>query len=701
MGDDAFAAGVDGNADAMAAGADTGPSGGSADGGDRIPEGEGPRNLPLVGDDLGLALFLGGLVATGLTWQIGVFITDSYAVANALRNVAAGHLHIERVYYGLTIRGQPGLRLVGDQLYARNYGQVFLALPVYYALDALSAVADLRHLLIGIWSLLVFAFARQGGRLAGRPTAATIAGSALALALFWTNVSIASPFDNGDAGIAALQIVSMMAVAGTGLAVYRLVDRFHGSRAALAAGCAVIAATPLWFWAPIPKRHTLTAAGVAIVLYCFAASRRPDDRFALRVTAYVAASFVVWVHAFEGVLVLGILLVADLATAPSTSKRQTLALALVLAVSFAPILATNAVVTGDPTEPPRLAGSSPYWNDDVSVEPDGAVAIDVETGSDESPSGSDGGTAETDPSASDADGPAGSDPPGDGTAGADGPPVFGALDWAQHQAERVLYADRFASTVGSAPERTYRTYVRSGRIESGVSYGVNDEEAIELTLLESLPVAGVLVGGVALALGRIGSRARSRPAALSSPGRALTGPVRWLRTASPARQTDLLACLVVAGLAVIYFPFLPLHSQLTVRYVLPMVPALVYLAVRIPAVRTAVDGAFRPLVGGYAVSVAIGLIAVAVGLPVLEPAIGEAVQLHALVNLCACGIAAGLVLARTAGADVSNRAVALALALAAAATTVLLVAMQLEYFEYGTPLLPAVRAVADAIPVLG
>ncbi|PSP53626.1 hypothetical protein BRC74_03480 [Halobacteriales archaeon QH_7_68_42] len=277
----------------------------------------------------------------------------------------------------------------------------------------------------------------------------------------------------------------------------------------------------------------------------------------------------------------------------------------------------------------------------------------------------------------------------------------------------VGYADRILAETGDAPGRLYHTYVRSGRADEFVWYAPNQQETVDLSLAESFPLVGGLVGAfLGGALVRVGSgRREERTNAprsdggtpdgvrgrLAAVGRSAGRFPGAVRAAAPARQTEGFALAVFAGYATLYFPVLPLHSQLTVRYLLPVFPVLVYLLARRPVVRRSVTAAGRSLAAGYFGALVVGATAAAVAFPALDPAVGEAMQLHALVNL---GVCVALV-ATTAGARASfiadNRAPAAALGVAGAATTLLVVRMQLVYFEYGTYAAPVVRTVADLL----
>jgi len=640
------------------------------------------RRPSVFGDQAGLAVFLGALSAVGATWQVGFFITDTYAVANALANLAHGDLAIERVYYSLTLGGQPGLVAVDGHLYARNYGQAFLALPLYYGLAALATVADLGLLLVALWALVVGAFCRQVGVVLGRRARFQTVGSVLAAVLVVTSVPLVDPVEDELVGLVALQVLSMLAVGVTAVAVYRSARHVRGRRVGVAAGAGTVLTTPLWFWAAVPKRHTLTAAVVAVLLFWFATSREPGGQIrlpvagrrvyrslALRVAGYLLVGLLAWVHAFEGIVLLGVFGLADLTTASTTSRRVLVAIAVAVTVGFAPFVATNVAVTGDPLQPPRLAPSYFGAQDEYTIGPEGGVTGPADqsttdgeavgTSGDENggSAGEDSGESAGDTAEQAGDG---DEPPGTASDPSRAPsfdPFAGAVGFG----ERVTsYGGRFAETAGSAPARLYRTYVRSGRADALTDYHVNDEEAIELSLLESNPLFGGVLGGLLAGLGA-----------------------------------------VVAGFGALYFPFLPLFSQLTVRYLLPAVPALVYLLGRVPAVATAVETRPRLLAGWYGGAVAAGVLGLTVAGAWLEPAVGEAMQLHALVNLAACGVLTIAVVVTAAGADRDTRVRTAAVATAGAATTVLVVAMQLAYFEYGTYAVPVVRLVADAVTVLG
>lgn len=694
---------------------------------DPSPDSPSEKSWSVFGDAVGLAVFLGALVLGGLTWQLGFFITDNYALANGLVNLAEGHLSIDRFYYSLSLRSQPGLHLVDGQVYARNYGQLFLALPVYYALDWLTVVAELQLLLIAGWCLTTLIFCRQVGIVVGRRRQFQLVGSALAVSLFAVNVPIASLTPDAPVGLAALQVVSIGAVATTGLALYRLVAVFEGQRVAAVVACGTVVASPLWFWAAIPKRHTLTVAAVAVLLYWFAVSRHTGARASppftgrsvskpvvLRCFGYLLVGVVAWIHVFEGLVLLGTFATADLSTASTNSRRTVLALGLVLVLGLTPFFATNLVVSGDATQPPRTTSGYSPGADGVEVGPGGEVISTADGPSDASSGGSgeepssngddqggDTADGETGDAAGDGNGGAGDSDPDVGAAEGFDPSVVDAVGRTIRKSGVDSYVSRATDAIDRSPRRLYHTYLRSGRLPRN---NLNRGEAIDLTLVESTPLLGGIVAAVLTSV-----TTAVRGARWGRHGRDPRGFVRRsvfgrlvgrVRTAAPQRQTAGFAVLVVLGYATLYFPFLPLGSQITVRYVLPVVPAGVYLLTQSTAVTGPLDDAFGAVVGSYLAFAFAGFGIVAFGLPGLELAIGEAMQLHALVNLAVATLLALALLPRSVGVEVDSRAPAVALGLAGAATTVLVASMHLEYFEYGTYVVPLARLVADAIQVL-
>lgn len=716
----------------------------------------------VFGDGVGLALFLGALCFAFATWRVdGFLINDNYALANALANLADGHLRVEYLRFGLPLKEQPGLYVSDGAVYARNYGHVVASLPVLRALEAAEAVVDLRIAAGETWALLLLGFFVQVGRLTGRREAFAVAGSTLAFVVFFANAAVATPLSSFWLPLLALQATTALAAAATAVVLYRLLARLYDRRVGVTAGAGVVLATPVGFWATVPKRHVVTAFLAACVLLAFHASRTataPRRATAARAASYAFVGLAAWVHGLEGFAMFLVLAPVDLATGGLDRRRLGL-VALVFAASLLPFFVTNAAVTGDPLAPPRTADS--YV---------GQVPLPAE--SDLEPPGSDdgpgAGTGENGTGAGRGTGeaPGGGDPTGgdrgtpDGTggdagageaAGGSGLPlvedVSGAVLAVAGAVQSIpggvsFAADRMATFVDDGirvateqPARAYHVFVRSGRIPS-VDYAVHDHEAVDQAVLESTPVFGALLAAPVLLVATIVSRFSFRRSdrednsrsdredrshadreAGSSAGReddstpardagafTVRAGVRSVRRAAaslnaPARATDCLATGIALVFVLAYLPRLPLKTQVTVRYLVPTYPLLLYGVVRLPAVSAVLRSSPRRLAGAYAAFVLVGGAALHAVLAGLSPAVGEAVQFHALVGLATAGVLAAWAVAATLD-DRVRAGGAVPLAAAAAATTLFTLFARLEYFPYGSPLSDAAALLADLVSIL-
>ncbi len=664
----------------------------------------------LFGDRLGLSLFLGAVLWLGALWRVGIFIQDTVAVANALANVAEGRLALVDSPYSLFLGPQPGIVEVDGTLYGRNYGHVLLALPLLWLLQAGTALVGTKLLLAGAWSLALVAFATQAGTLTGRHEVRTVL-SGVALLVFGGNLATASALPDGVLALIALQLSTLFVAAFIAVFLYRLLRRFHGRSVGLAAGLAVVLATPVGFWATIPKRHVLTAGVAVLALYLFAVSRnQPDRRGTLaRGGAYVALGLFTTVHPFEAFFLFVVFAVLDFATAPTYSVRSLVVIGVLFALSLVPFFVLNTLISGNPLQSPRiLSGSGGIeFGFDPASDGGGTTEPTPDAGTDPSSINSPGNATETPGNATTTPGNAtgtATDRAGNGgtaTATPSDGGESGANPLMALLATVVGFLGSLLAFVGdlvdrsvaalTQPRRLYHTFVRSGQIPSEVStisMNVNDYEAIELTLLESLPLAAALVWLPVAALRRV----RERVA-----GAGIT---------TPRRQTDLLAAGFAVVFAFIYLPRLPLHSQITVRYILPVMPLLVYGVARCSVVRRALRDSPQWVIGGYLVTVVAGGLAVTAALSVLDPAIGEAMQFHALVGLATAGAAALVVGGWPLYED--TRVAAVGLALPAGATTVFLLLAKIEYFAYRLPgddspqafVLDVVRVFAELLPIV-
>lgn len=616
-----------------------------------------------VGDRGGAVVFLASVLFLGLLWRVGFFITDSTTVANAVANVLQGRLSIVDVPYSLTAGGQPGLVEVDGRPYARNYGHVYLAAALHLALAVPTAVVPTSLVLLGGWCLGLVGLSRALARLVDRPRLEPL-GSALALVVLVGSLPALSSIPPARGPLVALQLSTILATAAAGTLVYRLLAHLHDRRVGLVAGAFAVAATPLGFWGSIPKRHAVTAALVLAAIYCFAVSRTSGG-WRVRATGYAAIGLLSAVHAFEAAFLLLAFAPIDLLSAPRNDRRTLVLVGAVFLASTAPMLATNAAISGNPLEPPRL----------LSDASQGGFPADP---------GDAGGLAPAD-----AGGETGTAPPpgDDGRAGDRLPGWLAPLGRVLGQVAFVLGFTIDSAVAGLAaatePDRLFHVVVRSGW-NPFVSYHVTEFEAIDLALLEVVPLAG------ALAYVPVAGIRRLRDRATTSIRAALADPVR---------QTDVLVATVAVTLVVVYLPRLPLHSQITLRYVVPVVGLLVYGVVRLEPVRRAIAGAPAVLAGGYLAAVVGATAALSLSVLAVDPAVGEALQLQALVGLASACLAAAVV--GSWPLHGSERAVALGVALPAGATTAFLALSSLSYFPYGRHALDAARVVAELLPAVG
>ncbi|MFC6975174.1 hypothetical protein ACFQL1_11760 [Halomicroarcula sp. GCM10025709] len=308
----------------------------------------------VFGDRYGLALWLGLALAFGLTWRVGFFIQDTYTTANTLVALSNGQLHVTEVRYSLSLGPLPGMHEVGGRLYGRNYGQLALALPFVWGLEAIAGVVDPGVLLPGLWALGGLAFVRTiaGLEWFDRDRTLTV-GSVAVAALFVASLRAATDLDPTRLALVGYQLSTLLAAATLCLLLYRLVSLVHDRRAGLAAALVTGLATPVGFWATIPKRHTLVAAMTVGVVYAFAVSCHSEGRTALRARtgAYALAGLVTWTHAFEGFFLVVVLTGVDLLTGGSRRPRHLLLVGLVVLLALTPMLATNYAISGNPVEP--------------------------------------------------------------------------------------------------------------------------------------------------------------------------------------------------------------------------------------------------------------------------------------------------------------------------------------------------------------
>lgn len=640
------------------------------------------RTAPIVfGDSLGLTVFIGALLFLTLYWRIGFVFNDNWAIANTFVAVSRGQLAITELVYGPPGVVAPGMHVVDGRWYGRNYGQVVLALPFLAAVELVSYVADLRIALAGGWSLLLLAFAiRIGDRLGDRDRFALL-GSICAVLAFAANTAVALPIQPRNHHLLALQLSTIVAAALMGVLGYRLVAAIHDRRTGILVAAAIVLASPVAFWASLPKRHVLITLLALLVLFAFYVSRAiADDRTALwtRSAAYAAVGLAAWVHAAEALTLFIVLVPLDLATARSNAPRRLTVVAGVFLASLLPFFVTNQLIAGNPWLAPRF-----LWTNPPQPTP-------VEAGT-PAPTPADGGT------------PAGGGTPNvgaspDGTpapSGSDGgislrpllAPFVALFEQARAlftsttalvstAADRWLdFASRGVEQTAARPSNVYHTYIRSNPTATRTS-------ATDLTLLETTPVFGLFAALPVLLVKRI---------------RSSELPLAALR--SPVRQTDALAVAFVLALAVFNLPRLPQHANWTVRHLLPMVPFGLYFVGRLPPVRRVVAEAAQLLAYAYAGLVLVGGQLLVVYLIAIDPTRGEVIQFHGLLGIAAATVVAGW--AVLAALDVLDdaRVGAVALAIPLATGTLYLLLTGLEYFVTGHFALGMSEVVSEAIPL--
>ena len=574
-----------------------------------------------------------------MTWRLGFASNDQYTFANTLLAVAEGRLYLTEAVYGPASGATPGTHLVDGRVYGRNYGIVVVSAVWYTGLRALNLVADVRVLLTGLWSVGVIWLTATVGTHFDRRRTGVVTGTALGLALFLGSLLVVEPLSSYWLPQIALQLTTALATAVAAVVCYRLVARLYGRRVGLAAGIALVAATPVGFWATLPKRHSVTAMLVVCTAYTLyrsreAATEQTATRF--RALTYVWPALLAWVHAPLGFILLVAIGVVDLPTARSNDPRALATVAVAFGVSLLPFLLTNVAISGNPIHPPRFLGG---YDGDV-LTPD--TAANETTGAPSSQSSPGGGLLPT--------------------------PV-------------TTIISRFVGSYAVLldPGRLFTVFVRAGYVPS---FSPSQDAAINLSVLTSMPLLGGLLAYPLLGVRRaFASREIVR------------SPRQW----SPVRVVDAFSVVYAILLVGLYLESLPIHHMLTVRYLHPMYPLGLYWLVRLPAVRHVVTGESQTLAHAYGGTVLLGVPAYVGAIAVGELVLGESVQLYALTALSVAAIVGGWAVADTYRKR-GGRVGAVALGVAAGLTSVYLLVAGLSLFPTtGEFLLPLSGAISDQI----
>lgn len=607
----------------------------------------------LFGDRVGMATFVAALLLFTLFWIFAWRINDSLTLMNTLAGMSEGNLHISEVKYGSQI-GTPGTHQVGDRVVGRNYGILTLSLLPLVAIEALAIVADLRIALVGLFSLGVLALALLVGRIVNRERAGRLVGSALAVVLFAGNVAFATDLDPASTELYALQVTHMIAAGFVIVLAYRLLTRVHGRRVGLFCAALVALATPVGLWAAIPKRHVFSAVIVLFLGYALYRSRveeveEPGSGLRYRVASYAAIGLFAWIHAPEALVLLLVFAVVDLPTARN-DVRSLSAIAIAMGLATIPFLVTNYLLSGSPVTPPRMLSGA------------GASTGEPSFGG----GGGGGGGA------------------GGGGAGGLIASVLGTLNPILSPLLSLvsLFQESLVNVVQN-PDEILAIFLRSGYLGGWVGEQAN-YESVNLAILESAPVLAATLGVVPATIARLRNRM----------GTAFDWPP------SPERILDAYLVLFTVAFSLLYISRLPVHAQITVRYMLPIFPALVVLIVRLPAIRGVLADHWQLMLWTYAVAVLIGGQFLVVALVVMTPGVGEAFQLHAWIGLA---VAVPLGVWSLAGRHDGwwGRAGAVLIGLAAATVTVFLLLTSVDYFTVSdSQALPLVRVVADIVSIV-
>ena len=579
-----------------------------------------------------MAILFGSICFTGLHWQVPVFINDNYTLVNTLLNVADGRLFFDS-FYGAENVTWPGTVQIDGRPYGRSYGIAFAGLPFLWVISVLEPILGLRLVAVGFWSIAVLGLATQVGSMTGRRRAALLAaGSVVALAIGLNSSLVSSSSITPERRyVLALQMAAMTATGAVGALTYRLVAHVEGRTIGLYAGSVTILASNVGFWGWIPKRHVFTCLLAVVAIYGFAVSREPDSlrtELGSRGMPYAAVGLMAWINAAEAAVLFTALVPLDLLTARSNDAKRLAVIASAFALSLIPFLVTNLLTTGEPFTSPLM--SSGFGVDRVT---------------DVGPGGGGTGT------------------PGSGSTNGVTGPAESTLRTLLDRAILVvsIYGDGLDAVIGD-PTRPFRVFVDRGYDAPNVGNQRN------LTVVESMPFLGALVGIIPYSVRRIRRGSGVRP---------------WLRRA--AGQTDVLVVAFVLLYTLVYMPRLPLRVQFTVRYLVPITPGLVYLVCRIPSVKRTLRANQSDLLWTYAFGVAgasLGFVLLlragsVVGITASDV---DLLSLHGSVALVCASLLAVAVIWMIIVADVRiERAIGRLLALGAALGTTLTLLFFLHY----------------------
>ena len=631
----------------------------------------------LFGDYLGATLFLVALAWFGLYWEIAFLSNDEMTFANTLINLVDGHLYIDWTMYGPDSGATPGTYKSGGRVYGRNYAMVVVAAVWFLLLKTISLVADVRIVLVGLWSLSLVGIGAGVGTWLDRRREGVLLGTGLATMLFMLNLLVASPIERQWLPLIALQLTTAIAAALIAVILYRLASRLYSRRVGVFCGLTAAVGTPIGFWATAPKRHSVTALFVVGTMYTLYRSREASDTgpaMRYRALTYVWVGMATWLHAAEGLILLLAILAVDLPTARSNSPRHLLLVGASLFVSLIPFFVTNYLISGNLLEPPRLLtsfrGNEDLINGADQATPDGG------SGSTGNSGGSEGGGTAGNAASSGSGGGGGGSGSSSGVEGSDIWNIQFAKPFIKLQEQ---FEKSFAAFTDL--ELLWQVFVRWGYDPTLPS---SHDPSVNLSIAESMPILGTVLTVPVLVVRKLLSGIDVR---------GIKSPTAW----SPVRVIDVFTCVYAILLLGVFLERLPVHFMRTVRYFHPLYAIGVYWLVRLPVVRRTVTTRWQSLSAASVGTVLLGVPLYLVNIDSGNLVLGESIQLYALVALAWSGVVAVWAVAGTA-LDRFERSGSLVLGVSIGLmATFLLVSGLALHPTTGEFLLPISRVVSEGI----
>jgi hypothetical protein len=654
----------------------------------------------LFGSDTGLTLFLGSILFFSLLWRTDVFLSDSFAVANALIAASRGDVVISTFVYGPESGVMPGMLVGNGKLVARNYGQVAAALPVFLALTGLTVVAKLHSVLLAVWSLVLYAFLSKLAAQTQIVTRWRVAGTVVVLASI--NAVVLDPIPSRMTAYVSLQMTTMIAAALSVVFFYRLTRTIADSRTALLSSVALAVASPVGFFATVPKRHSFSVLFLLAGMFLLYRARIADDiRYSnwYRAGAYSTTGLLTWIHAPEGATLLFAIVGTDVV---SSRRNNLLGLAYGLSgllISLVPFFITNVFVSGNPFLPPRLL---PEYEGDPGLISDSPSGDTGTGGGDTGGGGGDTGGGGGDTGAGGGDTGAGGGDTGTGGGGSVGggnqPGVIESVVGLFDKLVAVVYilltsaggairnllsvvanvtsmvATEVETSTGILLNRTRSSQIFLRR---GYYPGVSkfDPEASNLSMLESMPILGVLSAGVA-----------------GIPDLSVARVRRWYH--SPAFTPDAVGLIYSVGLLLLAGARLPIEESFTVRYLHPLYAFGLYLLCRSRFVRTILREQESTIKRAFVATVVIGIPSYTFGILTSAAVLSEAVQLYATTAFI-IGVTVSLTTVLSVLSDVGGqRKTAIVFGAAAGIVTVYLVVFSTVVVGTEHNFLPVLEAIS-------